>query len=58
MTPIVCVAIVCASALTAWRWWISFVAQGRVTIDAKTLEARLNEIEGRVNRIEVQRMGL
>lgn len=52
------VAMICASALIAWRWWIAHLAVGRVSIDAKWVEAKISEAHERINRIEVQRMGL
>ncbi len=52
------VAMVCATGLVAWRWWISHLAADRVSVDAAWVEAKLNEAHERINRIELQRMGL
>lgn len=51
-----CVALVCASALLAWRWWLdaSTAAVRRTVADFESATARLGEYERRLEALEVR----
>lgn len=51
-----CVALVCASGLLAWRWWLdaSTAAVRRTVTDFEAAVARMGEYERRLEALEVR----
>lgn len=51
-----CVALVCASSLLAWRWWLdaSTAAARKTVVDYEAAAARLGEFERRLESLEVR----
>lgn len=58
MEAVACVALVCASGLVAWRWWLahrlemSKVRVAQEKSDADLLPGRLRALEDRVRDME------
>lgn len=56
LAVVACVALVCASALVAWRWWLSWQRDGAAKTwhDFDAALARFGEFERRLDSVEVR----